>query len=275
MLATTLLHTGHADRAVSFERRGDRIVVCKHYRDADAEAVYHEMTALWNSPFGRRDGLMPRPAGLAGSTVSMSHIPGEPLAVRGTLGSTGSHCRGLVELLIGLHDSGVVVTRRRSGGRIVRSLQRKLPTAPAVLASCFGSALDELADAVPPVETLVVNHGDFSPRNVLVASDAKLVLIDFDRLQMAGRGRDLGYLGAWVHATQRMSGVIDWSLADRLLSQYASRVPAAADELHAAAAFHRAAGLLRIATTWSALADQPALAGRLINAARALIGGPR
>ena len=83
----------------------------------------------------------------------------------------------------------------------------------------------------------MVSHGDFSPRNVLIG-DGGLVLIDFDRLQMAGAGRDVQHLAAWAWVTEVTAGRVDpvagWALGDRFEIAYPAATPGGgADELAA------------------------------------------
>lgn len=129
----------------------------------------------------------------------------------------------------------------------------------------FTNAIAHVAAARPDGEFLVVSHGDFSPRNVLDGAES-LVLIDFDRLQMAGPGRDVGYLAAWCWATNaQRGGVGSWALGDAFASAYARCGGLAISPT--AMSFHRACALLRIASSWTALADQPLVASRIIEEA--------
>ena len=263
-----MTNTTHPDRAVTTAAVDGRVIVEKHYTNLDPTDIHQAMLRLWLSALGSSPAGMPEPTGVHQSVLTMSHIQGEVVAVRGSLGSSIRQLDNLVALAIRLHDSGVFVARRRRGKDIVRSLQRKSTTIGAELRPAFEIALAHLAEMQPTGEELVISHGDFSPRNVIVESDGTLVLIDFDRLQMAGRGRDLAYLGAWIWVTCRLDnrlGVADWSAADAALAQYCRTRPAAADELRCTASFHRGAAVLRIAASWSALAGRPKDARQLID----------
>ena len=122
-----------------------------------------------------------------------------------------------------------------------------------------------------------MTHGDFSPRNVL-NDGHRLVLIDFDRLQMASPARDLAYWGAWVWATQRLRGdQPSWDIGDELTERYVNQrdaevQSAAADEIWSGLNFHRASALARIVHGWSALQHQPDIADVLIGDAHRILG---
>ncbi len=262
----------HPDRAVTLSRVGARAVMCKAYTDADAEEIHVEMAALWASSFGRdrTPAGMPEPLGCDGGVISMSVLDGSPLARRGDPGTTVERLEEIVELLADLHASGVVLRRRRHATKLVRSLRRKAERIHVDLRSPYQHAIDAMAAAPPADELLVPSHGDFSPRNVL-NTPAGLTLIDFDRLQMAGRGRDLGYLAAWLWVTDLQNGIApDWSVGDRCLDLYTNHSDdrvATERHLRSTAGFHRAAALLRIAESWSAMADRPADAHVVISEA--------
>lgn len=163
--------------------------------------------------------------------------------------------------------------RRRSASRILRSLERKVPELHDSLRVPFAQVVAGLGRRVPSGERLVISHGDFSPRNVLVTRST-LVLIDFDRLQMAGPARDVEYLGAWAWATTCLNGgQPDWELGDRFAAEY-ELVAGAASLEHRS--FHRAAALLRIAHGWSALRTRPDVAYAVVaEAARVSDGANR
>lgn len=266
----------HPDRLVSRVERAHGPVVVKEYAVADATQVFADMCALWESSFGggRSSPGMPEPLACDGSTIEMQWIDGVTLGVRGEPGSTSHRIEDVAKLLADLHDSGALVRRNRRAAKLLRSLHRKAELMAVGLRDQFASVLTAVAAVAPPDGALVVGHGDFSPRNILVAApDARLVLIDFDRLQMADRGRDLGYMGAWVWATEFIAhGSADWSFADELLCHY--RAIASADVGAAnmdACAFFRASALLRIAQSWSSLVDRQDLASELLAEAQRLV----
>jgi Ser/Thr protein kinase RdoA (MazF antagonist) len=189
-----------------------------------------------------------------GSTVDMSVVDGPMLGVRGDVGGLPEAVDAVARLLADLHGSGVVVPRRRSAPRLVASLDRKFagPRDPVVL----------LLDAIAPTldEHLVVCHGDVTPRNIVLTHQGP-ALIDFDRLQMAGAGRDVQSLAAWVWATEVTAGRCGrdegWHLGRHFEERYTACRPEAADELDRSRAFHRTAALVRIATSWSSMAADP------------------
>jgi aminoglycoside phosphotransferase (APT) family kinase protein len=265
--------TGHADRLVSVSLHGNRRVVEKCYLTADSAEVFNSMVALWRSPFGRMRTVpaMPEPIALVDRTVVMAHVEGDPVGFRGDPGRSDELSEICAILLADFHNSGVAVARRRGADRLVRSLNRKAE-AQRITGSCvygaYRAAVDRLRELPRRPEHLVLSHGDFSPRNVLAAADGP-VLIDFDRLQMASPARDLSYWAAWRWSTDLMGGgEPNWAAGDEFAGCYQRRVPTAvAAELEAGMAFHRAAGLLRIADGWSALRERPDLTLHIISEA--------
>jgi Phosphotransferase enzyme family len=270
----------HADRLVQTHDDGTgRRVVTKRYTEADGNAIYQEHLALWKSAFGERRSPpgVPQPLSfdpLVG-VVTMEHIPGAPLAVRGTLGDTLEQTHRVAELLADLHSSGVPLSRRRSTAAVVRSVQRKAASLPAAFAE-FRRLADRLAACAPVDDQYVVSHGDFSPRNVLLTPETqRLTIIDFDRLQSASPARDVAYWGAWIWTTQRLCDEeASWLPGDQFAAAYLRCAPDKTDAVTSHLAFHRAAALARIVHGWSALATRDDLARRLIDDAMLLIKSP-
>ena len=261
----------HGNRKVQTSADGTGASVAKRYTDADASIIFADMQDLWNSPFGavRTPRSMPEPLAVTESVVTMSYVDGQPLGTRGSLGTTLDRLPEVASLLGDLHNCGVRVPRRRNPDRLLRSLGRKAERIAHGLRGPFSEAIGELEAVRPSDEELVVNHGDFSPRNLLV-SGSGLVLIDFDRLQMSGRGRDLGYFGTWIWVTEFMldlTRVPTWDAADELLGLYARSNGANETSLHRSATFYRGAALLRIAESWSVLANRPDLSAYFIATA--------
>ncbi len=269
MEAGDILNGGHDDRLVTQVRVGERDVVRKRYLRADAAGVFQSMTDLWRSSFGRDRGPnpgLPEPLRLHDDIggMDMAFVDGPMLGARGDVGSLPDRLRETATLLADLHDSDVVVPRRRNATRLVASLGRKFSDErPEVLA-----ALSNVADRLD--EHLVVSHGDFSPRNVVLAAEGP-TLIDFDRLQMAGAGRDVQYLASWCWVTEVVSHATDhdaaWTLGERFEAAYVVCRPHAEDELAASRAFHRASGLVRIAMSWSSLRDDAVARGTVLDEA--------
>ncbi len=256
IFAPEILNRGHDDRLVHRVRVGDAEVVRKRYANGGADDVFTSMLHLWRSPFGaaRVPPGLPEPLRLHddGATMDMSVVDGPMLGARGDTGELPSMLDEVAGLLADLHDSGVVVPRRRTASRLVASLDRKFAgdRHPVV------DLLERCADSLD--EHLVVSHGDFSPRNVVVTA-AGPALIDFDRLQMAGAGRDVQYMAAWAWVTDVTAGrcTVDsgWQVGARFEASYTERRPEAAAELDRSRAFHRASALVRIAMSWSSLRD--------------------
>ena len=260
---------GHADRPVLILETAVGPVVAKRYRGDAATDVATTMQELWSSSFGalRRPPGIPRPLGHLPEvgTVLMEHLDGALLGTRGVLGGTVAARRTVAPLLADLHACGVRPRRVRDTTAVVRSILRKAADlGDAPLARPFSAAAERLAQTRVPAAPLVPNHGDFSPRNVMM-TPAGPRLIDFDRFQLASPVRDVAYWGAWIWVTLLLRGRRpSWTLGEEFTAEYLRCAPAAAAEVGAALAFHQAAGLLRIAHDSSALRDRPALARRVV-----------
>ncbi len=271
----------HQDRPVAMAVDSDgRAVITKRYHEADGAAIYASHQALWQSAFGRSRSpqAIPEPLSwdVTTSTVTMELAPGEPIGARGDLGSTTQHTATVARLLADFHASGVVVDRRRSASGLVRAVDRKaVEMAASPLGKLYEYVCWRARCAKPTNELSVINHGDFSPRNVLFG-DGRLSLIDFDRLQMASPARDIAYWGAWAWATHRLNDQHpSWDLGDALLEEYlrCSPLPGVqriVDEIN----FHRSVSLLRIVHGWSALRSRVDIAGILLGDASAVLMRP-
>jgi aminoglycoside phosphotransferase (APT) family kinase protein len=272
----------HADRPVHVETRGADRVVVKRYVAGGAEAVYAQMSALWASPFGadRRPPGLPRPIGVNQDRqeVEMQFLPGDPIGSRGDLGLSVQQLPEVARLLADLHGSGVRVDRRRSPAALLRSSHRKVDeldrtgierSGSAEVAQLARRVVERLAAGLPTPTELVLSHGDFSPRNVLLTPNG-LALIDFDRLQMAAPERDISYWGAWTWVTMLTTGrQPSWRVGDDLALAYHRFRPAAPEP--APSAFYRAVALLRIAHGWSALQAAPQTAALVLREALRLL----
>ncbi len=269
----------HADRPVHVETRGAEKVVVKRYVAGGAEAVYAQMSALWSSPFGaaRRPPGLPRPIGINADReeVEMQFLPGDPIGSRGDLGLSVRLLPEVARLLADLHDSGMRVDRRRSPAALLRSCRRKVEelesTGSSLVVDLGRRVVQRLADSVPSSPELVLSHGDFSPRNVLLTPDG-LALIDFDRLQMAAPERDISYWGAWTWVTMLTTGAQpSWQVADDLALSYNGFRTGSPDTDPSSPAFYRAVALLRIAHGWSALQAAPQTSARVLREALRLL----
>jgi len=179
---------------------------------------------------------------IAGPDVLVAErLDARPLLEVAPAGTIGTDVAA--RLLADLHGSGVVPSRRRTTGKLVRSVQRKAAEAGALvpgLATAFEDAAEQIGRARPADGELVPGHGDFSPRNVLVGP-ATAALIDFDRLQLADPARDVAYFAAWCWAWGvSQSGDGDWIALDRMVAAYPAGISARLP-------FYVAAGLVRIA----------------------------
>ncbi len=261
-----VLNPRHENRPVMCVEVDGRTLIRKQYRHGSND-VYEVMQALWASPLGahRTCPGVPEPVGLDPilGSVDMAFIDGTPVSTRGTLGMLPDVLDDVAMLLADLHGSGVVVARRRDPGKVLRLMADRLALADLDI-------IDHLSGRAPEQETLCLNHGDFSPRNV-IQTERGPVLIDLDRLQMAGPGRDVNHLGAWCWATIALgrdrSGVDAWDLCDAFEAAYLAHRPEAASDVVAGRSFHRATGLLRIATEWSAVTSDPTIQRRVLDEA--------
>ena len=223
------------------------------------------------SPFGAVRGGpgLPEPIGYdrATRTLDMAVVDGPPLGTRGTVGVLPTLLGDVAGLIADLHASDVRVDRRRTPDKLLRSLRRKLDDDPRGL-------IQRIAVRAPSGESLCPNHGDFSPRNVLVAATGP-TLIDFDRIQMAGPGRDVQYMAAWCWVTAVLNGtrtVEDaWDLGAAFEQAYLEARPEAARDIHDGRPFHRASGLVRIATEWSSMKTNPEAAALVLDQVEALL----
>lgn len=265
----------HADRPVALEcdRDGSTVVVKRYSHDGVGQ-IFDAMCALWSSPFGQSRDVpgLPQPLGFraAERAIVMSYLPGPAVGSRGDLGTTAEHLDAAAGLLADLHRSGVVVARVRTGRALLRSITRKRDElAYSSLRDGFDLAVT-LAGTKPQVDAhqpLVVSHGDFSPRNLIVTTHG-LTLIDFDRLQMASPSRDVQYFGTWTWATALMAGTGEgWALADEFESAYCRAAATFDAQIAADRSFYRAMALLRIAHGWSALQRLPTIAGLVVDEA--------
>jgi len=272
----------HADRPVLLVEHDGDAAVLKRYERGGAALVHGQMVDLWASGFR---ASMPRPIALVeqGRSVLMSRCDGTPLGSRGDVGDAPRRAREVAELLAALHSCGVVVDRRRGPAELLRSSGRKAAELADIAAdvgtrrtaALAGELVAALSAALPPVTGLVVSHGDFSPRNVL-ATPARLMLIDFDRLQMADPARDLSYWASWIWVTQYQRGATpSWSPGEDVVAHYAAERPDITTTPRSTWAFYRAVSLLRIAHGWSALRADPTMAAGVLGAALGLLEGDR
>ena len=242
---------GRPDRAtLPLANRAGVPVVAKLFPAGGGESTFANMQELWRSSFGerRRPPGLPRPINYLPDirVVIMERLPGRPLIELGALDA--SVIAGAVPLLASLHECDAHPSRRRSSRGIVRSAKRKAERV-AELAPHFASVFRELAGALEAARVedleLVPSHGDFSPRNILVASH-RLTLIDWDRFQCADPARDIASMGTWCWFwALRQGRPPDWIVLDRIVQTYTLLRPGTA--IGARLRFHVAAGLMRIA----------------------------
>ena len=273
----------HFDRPVRLEIRDGREVVVTTYVRGGGSAVYDDMLALWQSPFGRdrRSPGLPQPLSvdLATGEVVMTRVHGT------TLGDSPSRLPEVAALLADLHASGVIVRRVRSADGLLVSSRRKAdklsarsvgPAAvvgAAPVAEAANKVMDLLELRCPRQEVLVSCHGDFSPRNVL-GDATSLVLIDLDQMRMADPAHDLAYWGAWIWARAVMQDKVPgWAGLSLLLENYAGRLGGRSLVASRSLVFHQAVALLGIAYSSSKLHRRPGAQLVLLGEAARLLGG--
>lgn len=278
--STVALHPG---RLARIEQRQGSTVVVKGYPRTEGAAVHAAMTGLWASPLGRgRVGGpgMPQPLGFDEHTgeLTTAWVPGTPLGEPGRVDGAISRAVEVGNLLAGLHGSGVVVDRVRDRRELSRTVGRQVagvaadPTTPGVVLEAFieaSLAVDRawVLDETP--RRLVLSHGALTPRQVL-EGDRNLVLVDFDRLQMAEPERDLAHWAAWLWVSEGAYDAPDTTelLGDLVCGYAAAARRAPADR--AALEVHLAVCLVRIAHGWAALRRDPLTRVRVLRVAAAL-----
>jgi hypothetical protein len=241
---------GRPDHVSLRMRTEEGAIVVAKFCPGRGTVAFENMQRVWASSFGEKRAHpgLPRPLEfLPGPGVLIcENIDGRPLSAFPKISS--SQIRGAMELLAALHSSDVQPDARRTARAIVRSAQRKAARV-AELAPQYRAAAQALAESLearrPKDTELVPSHGDFSPRNLLVASD-RFALVDWDRLQWADPARDVVYFGIsdWLPRLRRGRSP-DRKLLDETIEVYCECRPSA--DLHKQIPFHIAAGLLRIA----------------------------
>ncbi|HEY6170077.1 MAG TPA: aminoglycoside phosphotransferase family protein [Verrucomicrobiae bacterium] len=263
---------GRPDRtAIPLLTRDGRPAVAKIFPGEQCARTFANMQALWCSSFGARRNPAGIPQPLACfpevGLLVMERLEGEPLAA---LSKPGKELFDeSIRLLAELHASDAKSDKERSARGVVRSARRKAARVAALMpqhVAAMQRAVDLLEVGRVGDSELVPSHGDFSPRNILVAP-GRLALIDFDRFQMADPCRDLAYLGTsdWADALRRGRRA-DEGLLKRAVKVYEAasgkRVSKRRLNFHIAAALiRRAASLVEL---WPAEAW---LAPALCNAA--------
>ncbi len=160
------------------------------------------MQALWDDPARRRGTLhVPQPLGWQpGSGLHWQRaLVGDALLDMPVRDPVDVH-RRVGSLLAALHQAPVQIARTESAV----AARMRLPELHETLSqidAAWGPALDRLTRALGPAlaglfdGAKVTLHGDLHPRNVLVAPDGRLGLVDLDSLR---RGPALLDLGAWA-----------------------------------------------------------------------------
>jgi hypothetical protein len=202
MIANESFAIGRPDRPTIALRTPDgRMAIAKAYPPGGAAPAHDNLCRVWRSSFGSRrlPPGVPEPLMLLEELdlLVTERIDGQPLATSATL--ERERFDNAIRLVAELHSSDAQPAKRRTSRGILRSLGRKLELvtrAAPQYAEAMRAVIGVLEGARPNDHELVPNHGDCSPRNVLVTAD-RLVMIDWDRLQLADPARDVAYFGLW------------------------------------------------------------------------------
>lgn len=253
VLISTHFEIGRPDRTTWAFLSPDQSCVVTKLLPADrAEQTYQNMLNAWNSSFGHSKTApgLPRPIEFVPeiSGIIMDHIPGAPLASADKLSL--AQINASMELLAHLHGSNAQPVQRRTFRNILRSAGRKQALIAHAKPACAESAARAAAmlEAAGAADTeLVPSHGDFSPRNILMASRG-LILVDWDRFQWADPARDLATFGAWSWGNELRCGRNpSWNTLHLAKDAYLKYRNASFPEHHLR--FHQAAVLLRMAAS--------------------------
>jgi aminoglycoside phosphotransferase (APT) family kinase protein len=248
---------GRPDRlTVTLAHGSGPMVIAKQVPQGGAEKLFCNMRAVWNSSFGaaRKPPGLPKPIDWIPELdiVIMERVEGKTLA---EIGAPERYFEPAIELMAALHSSDAAGETERGARSVVRSVKRK--------AEAISSRLPEhtkvVQEAVAAMEAnrpkdglLVPSHGDCSPRNVLMSEGERLVLIDWERFQMADPARDLAYFATWGWPEQLKRGRLpDDSLLKHAVKIYERDRPGIS--LRKQVRFYAAAGLIRRAASLAEL----------------------
>src|SRR5919108_2233009 len=202
--------TGRPDRVTFWLVSASGVpVVAKIYPEGLGQQAFMNMQRLWRSSFGERrqpPGL-PRPLDFLPDlgALILERLRGQPLLELGPVNP--KHLEGSVQLLVALHNCEAQPEIRRTSPGIVRSMRRKVALL-AQIAPQHHAAIVPVVEALerirPKDSELVPSHGDFSPRNVLVAGD-RLAGINWGRFQFGDPAGGVAYFGisGWRAGLQR------------------------------------------------------------------------
>jgi len=246
--------TGRSDRiTLPMVTRKRLPVVAKFYPTGGGEITFSNMQELWRSSFGegRRPPGLPRPIEYLddAGVLIMERVEGRPFVELDPLDI--NILDDSIRLAASLHQCNAQPGKRRDSRLIVKSVRRKAESISKLapkFAETFWTAVEALEAAQVKDLELVPCHGDFSPKNVLVAPNG-LVLLDWDRFRLADAARDIAYMGCWYWVRGlRQEKTPDWSVLDRIVNIYNSLRPGVAIDAHLS--FHISAGLLRRAHSY-------------------------
>lgn len=244
---------GRPDRPTLAVRGPDGgAAIAKAYPPGAAVTAYDNLRRVWQSSFGCRRAPpgVPEPLAFLADIDALitDRVAGQPLAA--TVNLDLEVFDDSIRLIAELHASDAQPARRRTSRGILRSLGRKLEfvaRAAPQFTEGMRAVVGALEAARPNDRELVPSHGDCSPRNILVAAD-RLVLIDWDRLQLADPARDVAYCGIWNWKQDLKQGRAPRrELLERAAEVYETCRPLA--HIRRRLPFHVAAGLIRQAAS--------------------------
>jgi hypothetical protein len=196
------------------------------YAKGDAErrgpATQAAMQALWDSDERRRGALrVPQPLGWQpGSGLHWQRgVDGRALIEAGAAQAQAASLH-VGQLLAALHTAPVTVDRVETAAGQLQRLQQVVTTLQ-LIEPAWTPALERLAQRLAPrlpelfASPAVTLHGDLHPRNLLLAADGRLSLIDLDSLR---RGPPVLDLGAWAADALTRALLAGTSIEDAVLA---------------------------------------------------------
>ena len=237
------------------------------YRESDERLghTFSVLKTLRSNGFGQDSRLrVPSPVLYipALSFLMMEQAEGEPL--RGIFENgkdPGPYVKGTARWLSKLHNSDITLDGESSqedeiaaSNRYARGGSWLLPTLKSEIQSISNQLIDA-QKAFRPRERKPI-HGDFHPRNIIVAPDLTTV-IDFEEARMGDPAFDVGYFTAQTKMTHGLGGSTVQAV-EVFIQEYQENQPSIDPDLvHRAAVFEAQSYLQRIYYTYYLLALRP------------------
>ncbi len=236
---------------------GRRAVIGKAYRRGGAAAAYAVQRSLWAAGFDDARLAVPEPLAYVpeAEMVVMSWSPGRLMQgdlLRSIAGERAAEVtsRLAARWLLKLHAAQVAgwpaLSPDDSAARLATLAIEVARAEPRVARRVTEVSRALERELLGPTQGQAVpTHGDFDPKNILVAGE-RLTVVDLDRAALAHPSRDLGhFLGqSMVTAavrTGRFTGARSW--CDTFIDEYLRGAPPALDALGPHLAFALLAAL--------------------------------